>query len=283
MNLQPQMGRCGRLAAVLCALPAVVWAQLQVLPEDRPQQVFGGAARQIAVTLRNAAPEPTAAALRTRLYQTSTTTAILFRETAWKPLQVLPGQTITETATLDFPAVRAETRFLVQWLDATNTVLGKTEVRVFPTNLLATLRTLAGESPLGVFDPTDQLKPLLQNCAVPCRDLAEEGTDKFNGTLAIFGPFTAGTQMRSGLANDIRALAKRGVGVIWLQPPQPPHASLQPSFQLVRTPGGAVVVAQHTLVEHLSANPEAQLNLLHLAKLALNPVAFDLPQTESSN
>jgi hypothetical protein len=271
------------VSALLAAAPFATGAELAVVADAQAQAVFAGVARQIEAAFRNSGNEPAKADLHMRLYQTTTATAVLVREAAWKPLQVLPGQTVLETATLDFPAVRAETRFLVQWLDGTNTVLGKTEVRVFPTNLLARLQTLAGETQLGLFDPADQLKPLLRLLAVPFQDLAENGTDKFAGKLALFGPFVSKAQMRASLVSDIRALAKRGVAVVWLQPPPAPRDPLRPSLQLVREEGGAIVVAQHSLVERPSENPEAQLNLLQLAELALHPVAFDLPETETPN
>jgi hypothetical protein len=283
MNVRHQTGRWGMVGAFLCAWPIAALAQLQVLPANRPLEVFAGGARQIEIAFRNPGPGPVTVDLHTRLYQTTPATAVLLRTTGWKPLQVLPGQTVAEAAVLDFPAVRAETHFLIQWLDGAKTVLGKTEVVAFPTDLLAGLRTLAGEQPLGVFDPSNQLKPLLQSLAIPFQDIAEDGADKFSGKLALFGPFAVPAQVPGSLASDIRALAKRGVAVVWLQPPPVPHVPLKPSFHVVQKEGGAIVVAQCALVERLSDSPEAQLNLLRLAELALNPVAFDLPETEPQN
>ena len=265
------------------SLPMGASAQVQLLPAKEALAIFAGDGRRITVAFHNPGNEMARVELRIRLYQTSTATAVLLSETSWKPLQILPGQTVTETATLAFPAVRAETRCLVQWLDGTNTVLGNTQVRVFPTNQLVHLRTLAGETPVGLFDPNDQLKPLLRALEVPFQDLVEDGTDKFMGKLALFGPFPEKSQMRASLADDIRALAKRGVAVVWLQPPPSQRTPLKPSFYLVRQAGAAIVVAQASLVEGLAGNPEAQLNLLRLAELALKPIAFDLPETETSN
>ena len=155
-------GRSLSLALILASvLTSGAWAQLQFLPAGAAPMVFAGEARPIAITLRNPSPQSVAANLHVHVHQTTTAIAAPLYERPWKPLTVLPGQTVLETAVLDFPVVRAETRFLVQWLDGTNTVLGRTEVRVFPTNLLARLQALASDSPLGVFDPADQLKPLL--------------------------------------------------------------------------------------------------------------------------
>lgn len=258
-------------------------AQLQLSPDSNPQAVFGGGMRTIEVRWYNAGRKTTNANIGVRLIQASSATAVVSEPRTWKNVTILPGQTIVETAALDFPALRAETRFLTQWIEGASNVLGRTEVLVYPTNLLARLKTLAGEAPVGVFDPGDQLKPLLRSLAVEFQDLFEDGTDKFHGKLAIFGPFESKSQMRASLRDDVRALAKRGVAVVWLLPPPEKHAPLKPSFCVVREAEGAVVVAAHDMVAHLAERPEAQLNLLRLAEEALRPTPLTLPETETSN
>jgi hypothetical protein len=115
------------------------------------------------------------------------------------------------------------------------------------------------------------------------QDLLEDGTDKFHGKLAVLGPFASKRQMRESLTDDIRALAKRGVAVVWLQPHSKPHAPLKPSFYTVRANAAAVVVAQAGMVLRLADNPEAQLNLIRLAELALRPEPLDLPEFQNPN
>ncbi len=263
--------------------PVAASTQLVVLPHREPQQVFTGEARAISVVWQNAGDEATEAELRTRLFQATSATAVQLGEAPWKRLEVLPGQTVIESATLAFPAVKAETRFLVQWLAGTNTVLGTTDVLVYPTNLLAELQTLAGAEPVGVFDPDNQLKPLLKALAVDMLDLENSGIEDFAGNLAIFGPFKSKAQVRRDLARQIESLARKGAGVVWLQPPpeiKPPPArreSPQPSFYTVPFGKGAVVVVQADMVAQLATSPQAQLNLIHFARLARNPAAPALP------
>src|SRR5208283_3417164 len=133
--------------------------------------------------------ESFASKIRTRIFQTSSATAIRVGETSWKQFQALPGQTVLESARLDFPPVKAETKFLVQWLENTNHVIGETTVWVYPTNLLAELKPLAGDEPLGIFDPQDQLKPLLKNLNLDFANLENSDLENFSGKLAIIGPF----------------------------------------------------------------------------------------------
>jgi hypothetical protein len=271
------------LLAPACFGVTTAFGQLELATDQPTQSVFAGEGRKIAVVWRNAGDKTVDVELRTRLYQTTCATAVQLSETTWKRLQVLPGQTVIESALLSFPAVKAETRFLVQWLEGTNTVLGKTEVLVYPTNLLAELKALAGDEPLGVFDPSNQLKPLLKTLKIEFVDLENSGLEDFRGKLAIVGPFESKVKMPPRLGNKIKKLAAKGMAVVWIQPPPeirlPPsrREGIKPSFCTVPEGKGAVVVVQAGLVSDLSESPQAQLNLIQFARLALGPELPRLP------
>jgi hypothetical protein len=247
------------------------FGEARLATNEPPQQVFGGGSRQISVTWQNPGTEPVQTEIHARLYQASSATAAPFADSPWKKLQILPGQTILEIAHLDFPSVRAETPFLIQWLDPTNQVLGKTEILVYPSDLLKDLKDLAGGGPLGAFDPLNQIKPLLRSVAVEYSDLEDLGIENFIGKLAIIGPFNSRTQTGERLAIRLKALAHRGVAVVWLHPEPEKRAELKPSFYTVPEGKGAIVIVQPSLVANLSDNPQSQLNLLYFAHLALNP------------
>lgn len=268
------------LALVSALALSSVRAQVRVQPDGGMPPIFSGGQRLVVVRLNNPAKTTTNLDARVRLLQTSTATVVRIAELPWKHLELLPGQTVVESAAISFPAVEAETKFLIQWLGDVGHVIGLTEVLVYPTNLLAQFKSLAGGEPLGVFDPANELKPLLRAQSVAYQDLVEEGTDKFHGKLAVFGPFVSRNQMRESLADDIRVLAKRGVAVVWLQPPSKPRAPFKPSFYSVSVDAGVVVVAQAGMVSRLADNPEAQLNLIRLAELALRPEPLDLPESQ---
>src|ERR1039458_8627212 len=161
------------LLVMAACWPGAASAQLQLLPDREPQRVFAGDARKITVTWRNAGDKNASADVRTRLYQASSATAVPLSEKNWKKIEILPGQTVLESASMDFPAVNAETRFLIQWLAGTNRVIGKTEVLVYPTNLLSELKPLLGDANFGVLDPNNELKPLLKTAKVDFIDLGE--------------------------------------------------------------------------------------------------------------
>jgi len=269
------------LGTFLCAFPFGLLAQLEILPDKAPQRVFAGDARKITVTWHNAGDQAVDAEMRTRLYQTSSATAAPLSEKPWKKIEILPGQTVLEAAPLGFPAVNAETRFLIQWLEGTNRVIGKTEVLVYPTNLLAELKTLVGEENLGVLDPNDELKPLLKQNHVEFSDLGETALEDFQGKLAIIGPFSTKAQMREGLAQAVQKIARKGAAVVWLQPPPGPKDPIKPSFYIVPEGKGSIVVVQADLVARLPENPNSQLNLVYFCKLALNPAPLSLPDLKT--
>lgn len=262
--------------AVLLGASRLAPAQLQVLPDQPLPCVFGGGEQPMVVRWQNAGGQPEATELRWRLYQTSSATVAPLAERPWKNLEVLPGQTVLEKMSVELPAVKAETKFLLQWLADSNRILGHTEVRVYPTNLLAELKPRLERGELGVLDPTGLLKPSLQKNDVRLVDLGGMALEDFSGRLAVIGPFRCQGQMREGLAQSIQRLARKGVAVVWLPPPGP-NDEITPSFYLVPEGKGAVVVVHPELVANFAENPESQLNFVHCCKLALNPTLPRLP------
>lgn len=244
-------------------------AQLQTVSAEAPQACFGGAARPICVMWRN--PEETCLkhTLRARILQASASTVMPCGEVPWKELEVLPGQTILESASLTFPAVNAETRFLVQWVTERNHIVGITETRVFPRDLLADLRPLLQGKPLGILDPLNQFKPVLAAVNVETIDLSD--TSEFTGELAVLGPFESVQQFRETGARGWLSLAAKGRTLICVRPPGDAKDGLIPSFETVSLEKGRIVFVQPEMIRDLGQRPVSQLNLLRLVRLALSP------------
>ncbi len=269
------------LAALLSLARLPAGAELEFLPEAEPAQVFGGAAQTLWLRWHNPGSQRFGRHLAARLCQASSATAAPFGITPWKTLEVLPGQTVIESARLTFPAVNAETRFIIQWIAGANRVLGVCNVLVYPTNLLGQLRPLLGEEPIGVLDPQDELKPLLKAAGVGFLDLEETTLENYRGKLVIAGPFQSESQAHEGLGSRLRALLHHGAGLVWLLPPPDPDAPrpqcIRPSFYLLTEGKGTAVLAQAGLTAGLDQSPQAQLNLVQFARLALRPEAPPWP------
>ena len=247
-------------AAGFAGFSGLAQAQLEVLPSGEPPCVFSGRTQAVSALFRNPADTGFSGAIRIRLVQTSGIR-----------LQVPAKETVLAGAPVAIPAVTAETRLLIEWLTDSRHVIGRTEVQAYPDNLLAALHPLAGADPLGVFDPQNLLKPLLQKLPLAFTDLENSDLRHFTGRLAIIGPFATRAQMRDGLARDIQALARRGTAVVWLQPPPPPGENLRPSFLTVPETTNALVIVQPEPVARLADNPSAQLNLVWFCQLAERP------------
>jgi hypothetical protein len=230
---------------LLAALPA--FAQLEIIPDEQPPAVFAGKPQTVRLVVHNKAEKQMDVDVATRLFQaTGATAAPVGEAQPWKTVHLLPGQTIIETATFTFPAVRAATRFLVQWGE-----LGRTTALVYPDDLLKGLNNLAGDNPLGVYDPDNNLKPALKNGGVKYADFEIE-TDDCRFMLV----------WAKSLPESVTNRLKRGVSVVWVHP-------TKISFvQIDRRAVGIVVTASPSLLAGLAESPRSQLDLLRMAEAA---------------
>ena len=89
-----------------CGAPGVARAQLELVTNAAPPAVFFGDARGIAATFHNAGAQEFKQETRVEISQVTSATAVSLGERPWKELRVLPGQTVLESASLDFPPVR---------------------------------------------------------------------------------------------------------------------------------------------------------------------------------
>jgi hypothetical protein len=269
----------GMLTVLAASGLSAAASELHLLPDAQPQCVFAGDARKINVIWHNAGDKTVDEKIHLRMIQTTSATAVLSAEVDWKELETLPHQTVLESARLDFPEVKAETKFLIQWLaDAdTNATLGVTEVRVYPTNLLAELKPLVKGTAIGVYDPQNELKPLLKKSGIELIDLKSSSLANFSGTLVIAGPFTSLAEMPDDLAKQIKALAKKNVAVVWILPQSEDAKKPVPSFYSVAEGTNFIAIVQPDLVCDLPESPQAQRNLIYFCELALNPQPPVLP------
>jgi hypothetical protein len=244
---------------LLMAVWLLASAQIAVVPDEQPPVVFAQRPQTIRVLFRNSADEAAATNVQTQLRQLSFGSAMpVGSAQTWKELRLLPQQTVLEIYSTTFPAVRAATRFQIEWIG-----IGRTDVFVYPNNLLKKLGTLAGEKPLGLLDPDAQLRPSLKQAGVDFTDLE---TDSSDARLTIVWSNAA------ELPEFVTKRMKDGMAVVWIRKPTSVAA------YAVRLGTGTVVVASTSSVSPLADSPTAQLNLIRFAELALTPDAMRLPQ-----
>jgi hypothetical protein len=252
-------------------------AQIELIRAKQPTCTFGDGERNIETIWRNPTGDLANFSLRARLYQASSATAAPFSQSSARKFEIPPRETILDSTLIQLPPVTAKTKFVIQWVNETDKMLGTTEVFAYPVVLLSDLKPLAAGGPVGVYDPEQQLKPLLRNASLQISDLEEAGLDHFQGKLAILGPFKSKSQMRDGFKENVQALARRGKAVVWLQPPSPSCDSRSPSYFMIPAATGTIIIAQSDLIEGLRESPRSQLNLIQLATLAVRPEQQHLP------
>jgi hypothetical protein len=143
--------------------------------------------------------------------------------------------------------------------------------------LLQALKPLADEEAVGVFDPQNELKPLLRAAGIGVHDLEKASSERFSGRLAIIGPFQSKDQVPPTLPKEMKALARRNVGIVWICPPVEPSDRLVTSLHLGAVGTGLVLVVQDSVVSDLPHNPQAQLHLVELAQVVLRYAPFPVP------
>jgi hypothetical protein len=108
---QPALTRWSSLSlglvffALAGVAPIVAYGQLELVTNKEAQCVFAGDTRNISVMFHNPGGQGFNDEIRARIFQTSSATAAQLSEAPWKKLQVLPGQTVLESAQLGFPSV----------------------------------------------------------------------------------------------------------------------------------------------------------------------------------
>lgn len=264
---------CSFLVAAVCCLGSPrVRAEITVTALGGAHEFFGGGdSNQLEVVLRNSGDVEMKPELRVKLSQLSASTALPLGVTPWKSVRILAGQRLLEWMPLELPNVKARTVFLAQWLDGIGKVLGKARVTAYPTNLLAELSTLAGTEPLGLWDPESRLRPVLKVHGVQFADL-QEGIESFSGKLALVFPARAAGDPPVFSAEALKTLAGR-VGAIVLIETVEPNPVLLASFRVVSLNKARVVIAQKHVLEGISQQPRPQLNLLELARMAVQPAS----------
>lgn len=257
-------------------------AQVKVTADSPRAAVFGGAGREIVVHFENEGDAAVAVDVGGRLLQLTSATAAPVGRIPEARVPLGPRQTVLERFRVDLPEVRAETRFLVQWTSGGTRVLGRTEIRAYPTNLLGRLGRTEADAPIGVHDPSGQVVTALRAAGVAVEAVGESGLAEFTGKRLILGPYGKGAEAPAGLKESTRSLARRGVAVVLLQAIPGAGDRLAPRYRTIREGDGVIVQADPELVEGLGSRPTSQLNLVGLMAEALDPAPTGQSESQES-
>ncbi len=289
MNTQPILKFVAPSAVyrTCCVLIAILLSSSSGLAEIRispfkaaPLFAFPGG-DTIEVVLSTSASNSFEGNVQIRVYQCSSATIMPIGPLkAWKKIELPSGQRTIETVAIDYPSVSSETIFQVHFFDDAKTVVGRITVHVLPRDLLKQLSTLCGKNPVGIYDPENQLKPMLGKLEVEFEDLEDDARfDSFHGNLLLAGPFSSSEKISDNLRGRISTKAKESCSVVWMLPPQ-----LQVPFDsvFVLKANGSEVVLHDTAFKDLAHSASAQFTLLRSAQLALDPDKLSLSHNRST-
>jgi hypothetical protein len=260
---------CLVLVAVLPGTSAAL-AEINVASvQATPVVAFSGES-VLDVVVSNSASKSFAGNIQVRLYECSSATIMpVGPAKAWKKIEAPSGKRTIETVAVDYPSVSSETIFQLRFFDETRNVVGKMTVRILPTDLLKQLSTLSGTNQLGIYDPENQLKPVLSRLQVAFEDLEDDGRfDGFHGNVLLAGPFSASAKITESLQRRISAKAKASCSVIWMLPPhvQGPFASV-----FMRKKSGSEAILRDAAFKDLAHSASAQFDLLRSVQFSLYP------------
>jgi hypothetical protein len=262
------------LAPFFISAAANLPAAIQLAPTVETQHVFDGSNCVIEVNWRNVGQEKATVQIDVEIFAASSATAAPISKIRWKQLEILAGQTLIERLEFDLPSIKNPTRFLVQWTDTSNKLLGVTSVLAYPRGQLKELAKFAADSPIAVFDPADELKPELTRMGVAFVDLSDRDLSTFRGKLALIGPFSSTNDTRRPSADALFKAAHRGVCLVYFRASDSGE-KLTPDFYAIPVDGTAVIVAQRRMVSNLAANPLSQIRFIRLAETAVRGSAFN--------
>ena len=241
-------------------------------------KIFSGK-HSLKALIKNSSDHPMDVAVRTRLYQASSTTVMpVSKVEPWKRVNVLSGQTVIENVEITFPDVRSETVFELRFIDENENAIGQVFAEVFPTNLLKRLPKGEPDDSIAVIDPENAMKPLLKAHDVSFEDVdADAGLDGFEGKLVLIGPFSDNNSIPEDLRKRLIEQSKRSLAIVWMQPPANERKTL-PAVYIVRENLSVFAIVDADSVKTLKTSPQAQLNLIQAARLALHPESLRLPK-----
>ncbi len=147
----------------LITLPVAGRGELEIPSEGEPQPVFADTPQEVSVVFRNATASRQVLSIAVRIFQMSSSTLMpIEKARPWKEIEILPGQTVLESAVVRLPPVKVATYFLIQWLGDDGQVLSKSRLFAVPKDIARSLSTITSNTTTGLLDPEDRIKPMFK-------------------------------------------------------------------------------------------------------------------------
>jgi hypothetical protein len=252
-------------AAAIAVATITSFARPALVNEKQSVPVFPGQNR-LSLLWTNQGSERIDAEIKGRVFRESSALAMRLPIEVKGRLQLLPNQAALMQVSFEVPDFRTKSLLLIRWEDASQ-VIGKTELTVYSRDVLHELEMIVGEKGIGIAGVDERFKAAFRRADVRFEEFEEGAISAFAGAILILTecPNTAAI-----------AAAKRGVVVICVVQPGEEDV-FRPNFFAIRYGRGVVVLAQGDLLANFDTNPESQLRLVQICRMATKPGRPELP------
>ena len=257
--------------------PITTVGQLSIVAPKKLPALFPGA-NSLTPMWTNRGPEQVEMEIKGALFQAGSKLALQLPLEIVEKLRLLPNQAALMPINFEVPEVRAKTLFVIQWQDPSAKALGKTELKVYPSDLLRELELMAGDTALGIFNLDAKFETGFRNSKVKSERLEQDGIGGYAGKLLIAG----GEQAQDSSRETLIAVARRGAVVVCIVAHSDDEI-LRPNFSARAYGAGVVVFVQETFLDHFDTNPESQLRLVEICRMAMKPGTPELPMILQKN
>jgi hypothetical protein len=271
------------LTAVL-GLRTPLQADTVIKSAEEEPAVFAESSAFIPVLIHHDQSPPAARDYTVRLVQVSAWLSMpVGGPRPWKTIVLAPDETLRESVPIQLPHLRAITPFQLEILED-NQRIARIPFWGCPTNLMHHLTAMAGSRPLGLYDPQDRMKALLNRTSVPWEPVAAPDRNrKLTCAMAILGPFPGQETLPTEAATLAQTLTRENIAVIMLCPPGT-LGGTETDLRMQRVAGKAQTRTASLLsVEFNPALPldsaRAQLALYQMAQIVLG---HTLPKTNNA-
>jgi len=242
-------------------------AEIQIGSFVTPQHAFGGGTQSFSFLVTNTADTEINAELSFRLYQVATAVAApVPAQIPAKPLRVLPRQTLVENVSIPLPAVAASTRFQVV-VTAGGKKAGGFALRVHPTNMLDSVRKMAGKQPFLVVDSSAKVSTALETLQIAIvSTTADEVSEHEKAELLIVHEPALRLEELNARVGRLAA-GKIRTSILFV----PAETAGMPHFKVLQSGRTRTVVASNELLNGLPNAAVAQLTLKQVIESALQP------------
>jgi len=245
-------------------------AQVRLTVDRESDVVFGGQEERVQIGFIHSDPEAIRVELGFRLWQSAASTAIpLGPSETFRILDLPPRVECRFQVPVTFPEPDDSAEFVVQWIVGERS-LGASRVLVIPRDHLRRWAQRHRDRDLWIYDPAEELKPVLKEFDVPFLDLLTMSGPPAGRGLLILGPFEKSN--RDEVVPEFVGIAEtKAAAVARPAPRRQPENSGLPFIRVHSDRDRTLVEFPEDYFSDLEHSAKSQFRLTQLLELTWKP------------